>query len=184
MSHTTLIDDEHRKLLEEIYYSYHNTMFYTAYHVLKDHSLSEDAVQEALLYLAKNTTQIKYGVQSDRTRKFIITLTKHRALNILKARVRTNLRTEPLYEQSGTEDVLDAAALTANRMAVEEIHAGIRELPDIYRKVIELNVLSGMAPKEISNELGLKNSLVRKRLERGKKILQDILKERGFDSYG
>ena len=53
-----------------------------AYSLLKDHQLSEDAVQEALIRLFKNTDKID-NINSKSSKNYIYTVTKNEALKIL-----------------------------------------------------------------------------------------------------
>ena len=52
----------------------------------------------------------------------------------------------------------------------------IRELPAIYRDVLLLFFVDGYETKEIAEFLGLRRETVKKRLQRGRVILQERLR--------
>ena len=58
-------------------------MFYIAQEILKDEQLSEDAVQEAFLRIAKNFHKVGEILRPE-TRNFTVIITKNVALTMLK----------------------------------------------------------------------------------------------------
>ena len=60
-----------------------------AYSILKDHQLSEDAVQEALIRLSQNKEKIG-NINSRETKSYIYTVTKNEALRLAEKEINKN----------------------------------------------------------------------------------------------
>ena len=54
-------------------------------------------------------------------------------------------------------------------------------MPVSYRKILELKFLLEWSNKEIAKHLGLTQTAVSSRINRGRKLLQDRLREEGYD---
>jgi RND family efflux transporter MFP subunit len=62
----------------------------------------------------------------------------------------------------------------------QTIHEEVNSLPDRYRAAIVLYYLAGRTQDEVGQALGLSTAGVKKRLERGRALLQSALLRRGF----
>lgn len=82
----TLIDaDEDKIRFTKLYEQYRHLMFYIAQDILKDEHLSEDAVQEAFLRIAKNFQKVG-EILCPETRNFTVIITRNVALTMAKQR--------------------------------------------------------------------------------------------------
>ena len=61
------------------------------------------------------------------------------------------------------------------------IVAVIQAMPEQYRRLLELKFLLEWSNKEIAKHLGLSQTAVSTRLSRGRKLLQERLREEGYD---
>lgn len=61
------------------------------------------------------------------------------------------------------------------------IVAVIQAMPEPYRRLLELKFLLEWSNKEIAKHLGLSQTAVSTRLNRGRKLLQERLREEGYD---
>ena len=80
------------------------------------------------------------------------------------------------------EDVrVDASPESANetKTVQELVKMAIRDLPDRYRDCLFLSLIDEYTPKEIACILEMKEHVIYKRLERGKKMLQNRLIDLG-----
>lgn len=82
MFYMAMIDDEVDQLrFERIYYSYRKQMLLVADRVLHNMSEAEDAVQDALLRIARNIANVPKDEKVERA--YVLTAAKNAALNLL-----------------------------------------------------------------------------------------------------
>ena len=68
------------------------------------------------------------------------------------------------------------------RIAYEEVLTAIQELPLIYRDILYLQCVEGYKLTEISKLIGVRTETVKKRAQRGRKILLDQLIKENNDA--
>ena len=154
--------------------SYRYLLWYVAKDILKDKDLAEDAVQEAYLTLTRHMDQVE-EVDSPRTKRFLVTITKSRAIDILRRERRMDM-TEfaDALGDAQDNDTLDAY-LAVERY--EQIVAAIRSLDENYRIVLECRYLHEMTERETAEALDLPQKTVNVRIWRARKKLQQVLSE-------
>ena len=168
-----LIDTEEEKSkFEQIYNSYRHTMFYVAKSILEDDYLSEDAVHNAFINIAKNMDNIS-DVQSNRTKGYVIVIVRNISLNMLKKQNKIVDIEE--FEENITDD-LNLEDEVLSKLSVDSIVAEIISLPMIYKDVLHLSYVEDLNTQEISRLINISNEAVKKRLQRGRKILLENLK--------
>lgn len=159
----TLIDsDEDKVRFTKLYEQYRHLMFYIAQEILKDEHLSEDAVQESFLQIAKNFHKVG-EILCPETRNFTVIITKNVALTMFRHK-RDHIDMDS-YVESGSfeisEDVFDAVS---NKFLTE----CILKLPEIYRDSLYLYHLYGYSFHEISNLLSVPVETTKKRTQRAR----------------
>ena len=168
----TLIDTDAEKQKFIIFYEqYRKLMFYIAKEILKDNHLAEDAVQEAFLRIAKNFH--KTGtVTSHETKAFAVIITRNVAIDIYNKEKKITKINQYLSEsiETETDDFTE-------KTSYKKLLGYILELPEIYRDVLYLNLVYDYQFNEIANLLGISTENARKRVQRGKKILQEKINE-------
>lgn len=177
--YTALIDDEGERLqFEQIYYGYRKQMLYVAQGILHDPMEAEDAVQTALLGIARQIRNLP--IQDPRAlRAYVLTAAKNAALNLLPRKQQQNelLDLSELNMADGT-DLFEQVAASEN---YELLHRAIRKIPNVYRDVLMLKYVQGMTMKEIASLLGRKTSTVHQQITRGKKLLVAQCREEGME---
>jgi len=164
--------DEQEKF-QLIYERYAEDMLYAAYCVLKERSLAEDAVQNALI---KISSVIKNIDMTNNPRAFAVTAARNEAKNIVKKYECERKYVdsyEEYYEECGEElcqkveatDMAEAAARYVMKMGPE------------YYEVFILRFLHDMQYKEIEKMLDVSESALRKRMQRVKERLKDHFKK-------
>ena len=161
---------EEMSKFETLYYTHRRTMLHIAMQILKDHQLAEDAVQEAFIRLVKNFSKIGQ-VDCPQTRLFTVIIVRNISLTM-----RTEHQEQIIVEVPPTtvpveydlEEVL-------GRIAYEEVLTAIRGLPLIYRDILYLQCVEGYKLTEISKLIGIETETVKKRAQRGRKMLLDQL---------
>lgn len=159
-------DDEQQKFLL-VYDKYHKLMFYVANSVLQNEQIAEEAVQEAFIWVARHIHKID-KVASPQTKRFVVVITEHISFRMKKKEDRHEdskvIEFTDTYEGHSTDSTFE----TLNR---KEIIIQIRSLPPIYKDVIYLYGVCECTTPEIADLLGISVETVKKRLQRGRALL-------------
>ncbi len=167
----TLADGDNEKdKFERIYHKYKGLMLSCAYSILKDESLSEDAVHNAFLRILSNLSKID-EVDSPRTRGFVLVITE----NVSKTMYNSLNRVKVIELDENIPYDVTVEQKTEQNLTAEFIAEKIALLPENYRSVLTLRYFNGLDDKEIASVLGISHSLARKRLERARKALGKLL---------
>ncbi len=162
-----------KQKLTELYEKYRNRMYITAFRILKDSYLAEDAVHEAFVAISKNSDKIG-DTDSIRTASYVIKAAKSRALNMVKQKaceMPTLISDEAARED---ENALDAVCEKEN---YSYIVSAILSLDEKYRDVLSLYYLNELTVAEISRLLSRKESTVKQQLARGRRKLIYIIEK-------
>ncbi|MBR0510241.1 MAG: sigma-70 family RNA polymerase sigma factor [Clostridia bacterium] len=162
---------EEKNKFSVLYNKWKKPMYHTAYHILEDHELCEDVMQEVFFYIAKNIHKID-DPESAATGRYLILTT------ITNAKKLQGKWRESFLEDEQT-DLIDNETVESayfDRFDKEMVLAKLREIPEGYRMPLLLKYGEGRSSAEIGEIMGLKDFTVRKRIERAKKMLAEILK--------
>ena len=171
----TLIDDECDKArFVDFYEKYKRLMFYVARGILKDEHLSEDAIQEAFLRVAKNFHKIN-DISCPQTRSFVVIITRNISLNMLKKK----------DDVIDIDDYIDNEILSVTDDLFESVSTKVLtekmlKLPESYRDILYLYHLYGYSFIEISNLLSLPAETAKKRAQRARYMLKEVLEKEGY----
>ena len=173
----SLIDTEEEKSkFEKLYYDYRALMKYIAFDIMKDEHLAEDAVHNAFIKLTNYLDKID-DTDCHKTKGFIVIVIRSVAKDMYRKRKR---ELDFSVDENITYRVSDDFSLTM--FDVDEIVSKIETLPEIYKDVLILKCLQEFDNKEIASVLNIKSNTVRKRLERAKILLAELLEKDG--EYG
>lgn len=171
-----LIDDESDKSkFEKVYYKYRTLMHHVALKTLHDDRLAEEAVQEAFFRVARNFHKVS-DIDDIRTRNFLAMITQRVAVTMAEKEAKHTAAGEEDVEKMDTA-IDDTAFAHYSR---NELMQAITQLPEIYKQVLYLQGVYEYTNAEIAGLLGISTETVKKRVQRGRKIL----KERLGDDYG
>ena len=144
--------EKNRETIESIVAEYGDTMYRLALHYVRDRFDAEDVVQEVLLAFFQRE------IPEERRKAWLLRVTVNKSLDILRKRKRrVPLAFEPSEEQKPT--------------LAEEL----KELSALDREIVYLFYFEGYSSKEIAKLVRMSDGAVRKRLERAKKKLKEIL---------
>ena len=144
--------------------SYRDRLFAAAFQVCKNAADAEDAAQEALLRYHVSEKQFESG---EHIRAWLIRVAINCAKNASRSFWRRN--TVPL------EDYMETLEFDSGES--REIFEAVMGLPEKYRLVIHLYYYEDYTVAEIAGILGLTQSNVKVRLNRGRKLLKTTLQE-------
>lgn len=155
-----------------VYEKYRNLMFYVANGILKDELLSEDAVQEAFIRIAKNIRKIE-DVDSSSAKRFVVIIVENVAKSMYVKQRNSSGQEE--FRDDVNYKVNDDSVFTS--VSAKELVDEILKLPEKQRKILYLYEIFGYRYSEIAYLLGMKEPAVRKQAQRAR----DILKEWNHD---
>lgn len=157
--------EEDKRKFRVLFEKYHSLLYRISFDILKDTFLAEDALQEAYLKIARNIGKIS-DPESERTKCYLIKIIKSTALDLYR---RNAKRREREVLVNGWEDNLPGTELRNDTEGI--LRELLVTLPVKYRSVYILKYVNRMDNVRIAEELGIKETNVRQRLLRGKKIL-------------
>jgi len=161
-------EDEKREFVA-LYEGYRKLMFYVANDILRDHTLAEDAVQEAFLRIVKNFRKIG-DISCPRTKAFVVIITKNTAKTLIAKENRAKVLHENLLYTSA-----QPADDTFSDVSYRSMVRAMLQLPEIHRDVLYLAHIYGYNYKEISSLLSISVEAVKKRMQRSKARLKEVL---------
>lgn len=157
-------------ILEQLYEKYKYLMYHISYDILKDNALAEDTVQSAFLKLTNTNFEID-DVNSNKTRSFMVIITRNIAFDIYNKRKRENI----IYIDDDINEVPDEGLppteIVLNKINISEVAQALKKMDEKYSDVIILRYFYNLNDAEISNLLGITEQLIRVRLHRARKIL-------------
>lgn len=176
---TTLIDDQSDVLrFEQIYYAYRKQMLCVALEILHDPHDAEDAVQNALVGIARHISAIPY--RSEKVlRVYVLTAAKNAALNLLPQKKRRDSMQDISGLNLPSPD--DPFERVVNCQDYELLLRAISQLEEPYREVLTLCYVHDHGPKATARILSRGEATVRKQLYRGKKQLLELCRKEGLD---
>ncbi len=172
--------EEEKAVFSQIYEKYRYFMWYLANDILKDPHLAEDAVQDAFLALTRHLDKID-EVESSRTKKFLATIVKSKAIDIIrKKQDRETLagEQEEIMAAESADVVLEEYISQDN---YEQLLTCVGALKDIYKVVFEYKYVHQLTDKEIADILGVSMKVVNVRIFRARKMLQQLLQKGGAE---
>lgn len=165
--------EEDKNKFIQLYEKYRKLMFYVANQILKDEYLAEDAVHHTFINVIENLDKIS-DIDCHKTKSYIVTMVRNCAINLYNQRKR-----HPLVS-------LDAAiGIESNetfQFEEETLVKAVANLPEIYNSVLTLKYVQEFSNSEIAELLAIPEPTVRKRLERAKIKVQEIMDKEGYEN--
>ena len=161
--------------LGKLYERYRALLYTIAFNILNQVEDAEDVAEEVFIRIQKHLPKLT-DVASPRTKGFLTTVAKNIALNELKKKSRWNMRSyEELAAYIASDEHLEDEFIEA--AVYEDTLIRLARLPYEYQVVLTLKYIYDLKPKAIATLLGLTQVAVRKRIERGLKIMRTISEE-------
>ncbi len=159
--------DSRGQSVEEVFGVYGNMLYRIAFVMMKNAFDAEDVVQDTLIKYMEHMKRGKAFETEEHRKAWLIRVDS----NLCKNRLRfyknhPKISMEQLsryYEKEEDTELMDSLLL----------------LPSKYREVLLLHYVEGYHGREIAGMLGLSESAVRKRMERGREKLRRLLQETG-----
>ena len=154
------------KKLSRLYELYENKMYHVAYAILKDEWQAEDAVQDAFIKIGEHLKQIK-DIESYAAKQYIIQVIRNSAIDLYRKNQKS------IEKLQSYESLENSSWFSSEYEETEMVNGILQKLPKVYQDVIRLRYVEQLSVKETARELGLKETVVRKRCERGLKLLKN-----------
>lgn len=164
--------DNNRSAQKMLFEKYANQMMGVCMRYCKNQEDAKDLLQDGFYKVLINIKSFKGGSRIDTwmTRIFI-----NLALN--KLRHGRNKYDHQEFDRQH-EQFISADVLEKPRYEVEpnQVLEALKQLPEIYRIVINMYAIDNLTHKEISQQLGITEGSSKSRLSRARVLLNDILK--------
>ena len=164
--------EEDRERFTLLYEAHEKRLYAVALKVLRDPTRAEDAAQQTWLQVLRNWERIN-ALDWDSAAKYLVVAARNAALDMLK---------KERWNTSMPED-WDPPAPEDGQGEYQRLVELIRSLPEAYRRVLELKFVEEGTNQEIARRLGLKESTVSTKVQRGRRLLLDAMEQEGY-SYG
>ena len=155
---------------EALYEKYANDVLRVSYFYLGDRHQAEDVTQDVFVRLLTNAPDLEEGKE----KPWLLKVALNRCRDIWRAAwVKRVVLGSPAMELTPAPDRMD------ENLEKQALLESIRRLPAEFRDVILLHYYQGYGIAEISEMLHVPEGTISSRLSRGRKKLEDILKESG-----
>lgn len=157
-------------VFEELYEKYANDVLRVSYFYLGDRQQAEDVTQDVFVRLLTNSPDLVPG----REKAWLLKVALNRCRDLWRtAWVKRVVLGSPAMELTPAPDQME------DRLERQELLSAIHRLPTDFRDVILLHYYQGYGIAEIAEMLKVPEGTISSRLSRGRKKLEDILKESG-----
>lgn len=163
-----------RKAQLELYNSYCDAMFTIAYRYVREKDAAQDVTQEAFI---KAFSNLKKYDGSSTFGAWIKQIVIHQSIDCLRKR-KFDLNIDDVSNLSGEDE---ENWEVDEHLDVTDIKKGIEDLPEKYSLVLKLFLMEGYDHEEISEILNISVNTSRTQLCRGKTMLKDELKKKGYE---
>lgn len=170
---------ENAEKLKRIYLKYRHFLYRNAaFPVLKEHALSEDAVQETFEKISRYLDKIDEAEERS-TKAFLLVTCKHVAIDIYNRKMKLNFNAD-LADEIETEEAPDSDILEkcVHKETRETIINKVKTLDPRYQTVFFLRYGKDFSYDTIGELLDIEPATARKRIERVRaKLFASLRKE-------
>lgn len=160
---------EDQRRFQILYEAYEKRVFAVTLRILDDSVRAEDAAQQTWLSLLKNWERVS-TLSREEIGGYIVTVAKNAAIDL----IRVDSRTIPF------PDTWDMPDKDGGEDGYAYLVSLIREMPEGYRRIMELKCVEERSNREIARRLRMNESTVATRVQRGRTILRERLEKEGF----
>ena len=155
-----------RQKFTRLYEAMEKKIYAVTLWILGSPEQAEDAAQQAWLRLIQKWELVS-ALSWEKAGGYAVTAAKNAALDL----TRLQSRTVPLPED------WDPPAQETGEEGYQYLVSLVRELPESYRRVLELKLVEELSNREIAKRLHIRESTVSSQIMRGKAMLKKRLRE-------
>lgn len=158
-------------MIEKIFNDYYEALCLYAFKLTKDHSLSEDVVQDAFFILFKNEQIVQLDVED------VVSYLYGTVRNMCLNQFRREKVIERYWQKVSYTDKVDAKfdMDIIYSEVLTSIYNIIESMPEGCAKVFRLGYLEGLTNKEVAEKLNISTNTVKTQKRRGMIILRENL---------
>jgi RNA polymerase sigma-70 factor (ECF subfamily) len=158
--------------LEELYARFAPLVRAVAFDRTGDYSAAWDISQEVFLAMVKGIKRLK---EPERAREWLMGITRRKAADFVKSRVKERERFQNLEEE-----MADHGSDSAQREVLRCLKGAVKALPEQERLAVELFHLERLPVSRIAEVTRLPRSTIYERLIRARATLRIFLEKLGF----
>lgn len=151
--------------VEAVFREFGNMLYRIAFVMMKNAFDAEDVVQDTLIKYMEHRERGKMFETEEHRKAWLIRVD----INLCKNRLR--------FYKNHPKIGMDQLSRYYEEKEDTRLMDSLLLLPSRYREILLLHYVEGYQGKEIAQMLGISESAVRKRLERGRGKLRDLLEE-------
>lgn len=153
-------------------------LFQIALGFFHDQSRSEEAVQDAFLAAAQNFSKI-LPLSAQEQDAYLVIIVKNKCRDILRREKKYVPEEEaPDLDPAPGEDSVHAAVESAD--VIDRVAGRIGALPGEYREILQRRLLLEQSNAQVARAMGLSESAVSRRFEKGRVLLAEALRKEGI----
>ena len=164
-----LEDESERRRFAALYERYHVRMEQVALRILENQADAEDALQNAFLQVIRHFERAA-EMSEEELPFWLIAIVKNEALMLRRKSRRYVLVEDMSSSEKEAEDVTDYHTLVEC----------FSRLPETYHATLEMKLLLGYSDSEVARYLGISETAVSTRANRGRTLLRNIVEREGF----
>lgn len=165
--------------MEELYRTHYRLLYGKALQIMRHAADAEDVVSESFLQLIRRIDTLR-SLESNKLRAYLVITVKHTAINLYHRRSRRLQHSGgELQEHMQDSGVAGPEQQALSCDGVEGIKQAIRCLPHQVQTAMMMRYFQQLSDQEIADSMGLKPVSVRALLSKGRKRLQEMLREGG-----
>jgi len=161
-------------LIESLYDSHKDRLYWIAYNILKDRDASQDVVHETFERVIKNIHRLNMETPQ-KVAALLVVICKNAALDILRKQKGEDIT--PLDDKDATfsENTYNPEKLLISKEAYQTVMNIVDEMDDKYKSVILLTCGHGLSVETVAKLLGIPFETAKKRLYRARKHIKETV---------
>ena len=137
---------------------------------IKRKDILDDILQEIFIKFWRNHTNIR---DKNKIQQWLLSVSKFTVADYFREKKRDNIALDSINVESCLKENSDSFTKDESRKLLPIIHS----LPKKYENILILSDIYGFSHKDISNQFNLSISCIKKRVERGRKLLAQKMHE-------
>lgn len=166
--------------LSALYDRYQGLMYGMATRITGDATLAQDVVQDAFMGIWRNAS--RYSSERASARTWILSITHHRAVDIIRRRRPASELPEPEATTPASLISPDVWPEVSARLDADTVRVALGSLPRLQREAIELAYFRGLTQQEIATRTSTPLGTVKSRVRLGLLSLRSTLEASGSGS--
>lgn len=165
--------------MEALYRTHYRLLYGKALMVMRQPADAEDAVSESFLHLIKKIDTLR-GLEGNKLRAYLVITVRNTAINLYHRKKRRAAHSAgELMEETADSGEAGPETQALSRDGVQTIKRAILALPQQIQTAMMMRYFQQLSDQEIADQMGVKPVSVRALISKGKKRLQEALREGG-----